>query len=137
MKESGIQFVKKVKSLPTFLLQETIKIYANALYDNDDLVPLSFPREIFIELMQTATSSVKVSFNDIMYRQTDGVAMGSPLGPALAKIVIGYQENKLFLNVKKPLIYYRYVDDTVAVFENEDDCKKFLSSFNSLHSSLR
>ena len=46
------------------------------------------PREIFIELMQTATSSVEFSFNDSMYRQTDDVAMGSPLGPALANIFV-------------------------------------------------
>ena len=63
--------------------------------------------------------------------------MGSPLGPALADIFFGYQETKFFLNVRKPLIYYRYVVDTNAIFENEDDSEEFLSLFNSLHSSLR
>ena len=87
--------------------------------------------------MQTATSSVEFSFNDTMYQQSDGVAMGSALSPALANIFVGYQETKLFLNVKKLLIYYRYVDDIFAVFENEDDCEKFFSALNSLHSSLR
>ena len=117
-------------------VQETIEICSNALYD-DDLVPPPFPRKIFIKLMQTATSSVEFSFNDTMYRQTDGLALGSQLGPALANIFDGYQETKLFLNVKKPLIYYCYVDDIFAVFENEDDFEKFLSSINFLHSSLR
>ena len=46
-------------------LQETIEICANALYD-DDLVPPPFPRKIFIELMQAATSSVEFSFNNTM-----------------------------------------------------------------------
>ena len=31
-----------------------------------------------------------------MYKQTDGVAMGSPLGPAVANIFVGYYEKKLF-----------------------------------------
>ena len=80
--------------------------------------------------MQTATSSVEFSFNDTMYRQIDGVAMEFPLGPALANIFVGYQETKLFLNVKKSLIYSRYVDDIFAVFENEDGCEKILSSLH-------
>ena len=71
-----------------------------------------------------------------MYRQTDGVPMGSPLVPALTNIFVGYQKTKLFLNVKNPLIYQRYVDDTFAVFENEDDSEEFLSSLNFFHSSL-
>ena len=61
--------------------------------------------------------------------------MGSPLSPALVNIFVGYQKTKLFLNVKKPPIYYRCVDDIFAVSESEDDFEKF-SSLNSLHSSL-
>ena len=87
--------------------------------------------------MQTASSSRGFNFNDTIYRQTDGVTMGSPLGPSVANMFVGYQEIKLFLNVKKPLIYYRYVDDTFAVFENEVDYEKSLSLPKSLHSSLR
>ena len=36
-----------------------------------------------------ATSGVEFSFSDKIYHQTDGVAMGSPLGPALANIYVG------------------------------------------------
>ena len=100
-------------------LSETIEICADALY-NDDLKTPPFPREIFVELMQTATSSVEFSFNDTMHRQIDGVAMGSPLGPALANIFVGYYEAELFKKVNKPMVYYRYVDDTFAAFNNEE-----------------
>ena len=97
----------------------------------------SFPRNIFVELMQLATSSVEFSFNNKMHRQIDGVAMGSPLGPALVNIFVGYQEVKLFNIAKRPLVYFRYVDDTFAVFNNEEDCNTFLIHLNSLHPSLR
>jgi len=63
--------------------------------------------------------------------------MGSPLGPALANIFVGHQEQKLFNVVNRPLAYFWYVDDTFTVFNNEDDCKAFLSHLNSLHPSLR
>ena len=66
----------------------------------------------------------------------NGVAMGSPLGPALANIFVGYQEEKLFIDNNQPLIYFRYVDDTFAMFENELNCNRFLKQLNSLHQSL-
>ena len=72
-----------------------------------------------MELLLSATSDVEFSFNDVMYRQVDGVAMGSPLGPILANIFVGFNEMKLFNKVNRPLMYYRYVDDTFAVFKDE------------------
>ena len=72
-----------------------------------------------------------------MHRQIDGVAMDSPLGPALANIFVGYQEVKFFSNTNKPLTYFRYVDDTVAAFNNKDDCNNFFTDLNCLHPSLR
>ena len=40
---------------------------------------LSIPQAVFVELMESAMSSVEFSFNDTMYKQMDGVAMGLPL----------------------------------------------------------
>jgi len=67
----------------------------------------------------------------------DGVAMGSPLRSALATVFVGCQEEKLFNFANRTLAYFRYVDDTFAVFNNQDDCNTFLSHLNSLHPSLR
>ena len=117
-------------------LAETIEICANALYDGE-LTPPPFPRAVFVELMQTTTSSVEFSFDNIMHRQIDGVAMGSLLGPSLANIFVGYCEALLFKRVYKPLMNYRYVGDTFAVFNDEDECNEFFHHLNSLHPSLR
>ena len=72
--------------------------------------------------MKAATNSVEFSFNNIMYRQIDGVAMGSPLSPALA--FIGYYESKLFNEISKPIVYCRYVDDTFSLFHKETEFPK-------------
>ena len=82
-------------------LAETIQICADALYSSEH-PPAPFPRQIFVELTEMATSSVEFSFNDIMHRHIDRVAMGSPLGPALANIFVGYYESKLFQTTSKP-----------------------------------
>ena len=65
--------------------------------------------------MEAATRSVEFSFNNEMYQQKDGVAMGSPLGPALANIFVGFHEERLFDYDQKPGVYFRYVDDTYTL----------------------
>ena len=71
-----------------------------------------------------------------MYKQLHGVAMGSPLGPALAKIFVGFHESRLFDNTVKPGVYFRYVDDTFVVFSSELDCDCFHEKLNLLHPAL-
>ena len=87
--------------------------------------------------MKSVTSGVEFSFYDIMYKQTDGVAMGSPLGPALANIFVGFYEEKLFSQISKPSTYFRYIDDTLAIFRNEEESEDFFNQLNCLHPSLK
>ena len=72
-----------------------------------------------------------------MYKETDGVAMGSLFGLALAKICFGYYEENLFSQTQKPPIFFRYVDDTFAIFDHKAEANQFLTKFNSLHPSLQ
>ena len=62
--------------------------------------------------------------------------MGSPIGPALANIFVRYYEEKLFNGDNQPIMYFRYMDDTIAMFKKEIDCDLFLNQLNSLHPSL-
>ena len=74
------------------------------------------PESICKEMLHMAVLNVDFSFNNEMYKQIDGVAMGSSLGPILANIFVGYLEFKLFSNIKIPLIYTRYADDIFVWF---------------------
>ena len=76
--------------------------------------------------MNVATKSDEFSFNDVMHKLTDGVAMSSSLGPALANIFVGYDKNKLFTSVEKPFLYTCYVDDAFVIFISEAEGDKFL-----------
>ena len=113
-------------------LAETIEICANSLY-NGELTLLPFSCAIFVKLMQTATYSIEFSFNNIMHRQVDYVAMGSPLDPFLANIFVGYYEAFFYKRVNKPFMYYLYVNDTFAAFNDKNKCSEFLYHLNSLH----
>ena len=86
--------------------------------------------------MSLVTTGVEFSFDDVMYRQVDGVAMGSPLGPVLANIFVGYCESLIDASLW-PVLYVRFVDDSFTYFDSTEQCDHFLHDLNSLHPSLK
>ena len=70
---------------------EVLHICLNQLY-NSKLLPYPFPRAVCNEMLLMATNNVKFSVIDLMFRKTDCVALGSPLGPIFANILVGYYE---------------------------------------------
>ena len=119
-------------------LEEVINICADALYRNDDIEPVitTLTENSFKELMRLVTSGVEFSFNGAMFRQIDGVAMGSPLGPTLGNIFVGFFEKKIPAD-EWPLMYDRYVDDVFSFFVSKAKSAEFFERLNSLHPPLR
>ena len=88
-------------------LEETISTCFKQLY-NLDLIPPRIPKHVCRSLLCMSIKNVEFRFNNVMYRQTDGVAMDSLLGPVLANIFVFYYEVKLFQNIQEPISYFRY-----------------------------
>ena len=116
-------------------LQETINIVLDALYRDPDIPTPSQPEDLIRLMLVKATSDVEFSFNGVMYRQVDGIAMGSPLGPILANIFVGFQEARI-AEEDWPLLYRRFVDDAFSVFPCDDLAKNFFETLNALHPAL-
>ena len=76
-----------------------------------------------------------------MYQKWDGNALGSPpppLSPVLANIFVICHEEGFFDWDQKPVVYFRYVDDTYTIFKTEADCDTFLKRLNnSLQTALK
>ena len=126
-----------IKSLFTNVpLLETIRICLNQLY-HSDLTPPDVAESVCFDMLKMATVNVEFSFDNIMYRQVDGVAMGSPLGPILANIFVGFYEEQLFRSGKQPSMYLRYVDDTFVLFDERKEGEEFLERLNNLHNALQ
>ena len=92
------------------------------------------------KLLELATLDNYFFFNGSIYRQTDGVAMGSPLGPHLANIFMCYMEKRWLRDCPaefKPILYRRYVDDTFLLFKCNSHVDLFLNYVNSQHPNIK
>ena len=69
----------------------------------------------------------------------DGVAMGSPLGPVLADLFVGFYKKQWLkqYNFCKGLLYRRYVDVIIGLFNCEVDAMKFFDYLDSRHLNIK
>ena len=118
-------------------LTETIEIIAEKFFSKSSGDTPPIRKNIFIKLMYLATEGF-FTFNDKLYKQINGVAMGSPLGTTLANFFLGNLENSVFehSSPSHSKIYIRYVDDVFAIFDDNPAVDSFLNVFNNLHNKL-
>ena len=120
-------------------LAETIDIICEKIFSTQDSF-LNFDRPTFKKLLSLACHNTYFLFNDTVYHQFDGVAMGSPLGPTLANIFLCHYESQWLASCPsafKPLLYKRYVDDTFTCFRSPDHISSFLTYLNSQHPNIK
>ena len=80
------------------------------------------------------------SFGDNHYKQINGAAMGTKMGPGYANLFVGFMENKIFSNYRgpKPDLYKRYIDDCVgATSSSREDLNQLNNSVNSFNPALK
>ena len=80
-----------------------------------------------------------ILFDQIFYKQHDGVTMGSLLGPTLANVFLCYHEKIWLQNCQsafKAVIYRRYGDDTFLLFRWIHHIEKFLNYLNRQHKNI-
>ena len=117
---------------------ETIELITNRLYADGNLYAIPFDKDVFRKLMFMATQGLFVD-KDKLYKQIDGVTIGSCLGPTLANFFEGCLEEKLFANTNNlsPNLYLRCIDDIYAVFDSDSACTQFLDILNSQHKDIK
>ena len=100
---------------------------------------LGYSEKLFYEMLNLAVSNTYFFFNNILYKQKEGLAMGNPLAPTLANIFLGNMEDN-FLNdcpvEFKPLYYRRYLDDIFAVFSTKEQYMQFYDHISGYHANI-
>ena len=119
-------------------LQETIDLISDCVYSQDSKKVPPFEKKWFRKMLKFATSGLFL-YKDGLFRQVDGVAMGSPLGPSFANFFLGHLERyKFFHNSDiNPKLYVRYVDDIFAVFSENVSVDPFFNHINQQHPQIK
>jgi len=120
-------------------VKETIDIIVNSLFQSGDRLD-GFSSTQFKKMLNLSTQDTVFLFNNALYQQIEGMAMGSPLGPSFANSFLSYHEESWLSDCPcefKPLLYRRYVDDCFVVFKKPEHASLFLQYLNSKHVSIK
>ena len=97
-------------------VERTINIIADYVYRNDTLSAPDIPEPVMRAMLRLCTT--KAPFRcpqGQLYYQTDGIAMGSPLGVLFAQAFMTSVEEEVLKDTNvKPALYCRYIDDILV-----------------------
>ena len=95
-------------------VEQTITVLCDMAYRNPTLAPPVVPERVMTAMLRLCTSKAPFrSPRGALFYQTDGVAMGSPLGVLFAQAYMGWVENKVLAH-NPPQMYCRYIDDIIT-----------------------
>ena len=124
---------------PIIPLNEVIDICIDDLfYDTNTIQNLD--RNDMRELSTLAAYESFFIFDQVMYRQIDGVAMGSPLGSILAYVFLRRFEKQWLSECPPdilPKVFKRYVDDIFGMFLCQSHLKDFVNYMNTKHPNIK
>ena len=112
----GYQMVSfDVKALFTNIhLEYTVDLVLKRIDENHETLT-SITRNEMRGILLLCTNNVHFTFRDVVYLQTDGIAMGSPLRPVLTGIFMVHLERSLVSLLTAEFSFRkRYVDDTIT-----------------------
>ena len=121
-------------------LDEMIKMLAKRAFTNNwfnSTYDLNLTETDLVDLLGVATKRQIFQFNGALYEQTDGVAMGSPLGPLITNVFMSSIEENLEREGKLLSFYLRYVDDMLTIMPNIETASNFLDTLNKAPSSVK
>ena len=142
--------MKKVSSANKFLisydicslftsipLNEAIDLAVKLIYDNNTNIKIT--KKDLKKRFEYASSGTHILFDGNYYDQINGVVMDAPLGPVLTNLFMGFHEKRWLkeFNFCKVLLYQRYVDDIICLFNCEVDAMKFFDYLNSRHLNIK
>ena len=114
-------------------IRKTINVILTRIY-NDHTISTNLEKRSLKKLILDICTKTTFSFNNVIYKQKDGVSMGFSLGRVMANIMTKLEDKviKSLINDGTIKFYCRYVDDTLHVVKPQDvsGIHKLLTSFD-------
>ena len=149
---STTDFIKYTKNLKIGKDYEMVSFDVSNLFTN---VPLDFTIDLILrkvyqkkmvktklkraelkELLEMCTKEMHFTFDGKVYQQTDGVCMGSPLGPVLANVFMVHLEETIVPKLEDSMPEWRrYVDDTFTVVK-KGKLDEIIATLNNFHPNI-
>jgi len=115
------------------------------LWKGDDFlgILLSFKEpksETLLRLAELVLTLNCFSFGDNFFKQTNGVAIGTKMGPSYANLFVGFVKHQFFsqYNGPKPQLYGRYIANCIgATSSTREELTQFITAVNSFPPALK
>ena len=99
------------------------------------------PTNRILELAEHVLKNNVFRFDEKVYQQVFGTAMGTPLAPSAANLFMGWLEAQLLTNSPVPVqeeMWRRFIDDIFLLWTGtEDELDQFFSHLNGFHPSIK
>ena len=126
-------------NIPT---QEGINACLNYIDQNEDLLPNFTPnKRIMKTLFHFVLEHNYFLFNDKLYKQLQGTAMGTKVAPCFADLFLGKFEEDFILTpeiTNKIKLYKRFLDDIFILWTgNLKELNTFIEYINNIHPTIK
>ena len=129
-----------IESLYTSIpLDETIEILTSKAFEKG-IIFKGFTEENFKKFLELTLKDTLLKFNDKIYRQRDGLAMGGPASGQLANVFLCHHETNWLDQCPlkfRPVLYKRFADDTFLLFRDKSHIAPFVDYLNKQHPAMR
>jgi len=118
----------------------TINLILNSIFNKDNKTFHGLNKSRLKKLLTWCAKTTTFQFNGKFYKQTDGVAMGSPIAPLMADVFMNHVVTQALKETpiqSRPDLLCRYVDDLFLLFPSSSAVELFYTKMNSVHRSVQ
>lgn len=115
----------------TVISCDFVSLYTNIPIDRCPLSNSSMMKSLKLCLNLTL-----FTFNGTLYKQTIGVAMGSPVSPIVVTLFMSHSELLIFASTIKTRFWFRYVDDKLVMIK-KTPLRNFSKQMNTFLENIK